>query len=235
MSSTARGGQKSPADNYPSPNWTIHRFLDRFVVHHPELGDLWLEPGAGEGNLIHATQEWTEAKQPWRKITWDACDIRVEVEPFLDNLGVRNISIGDYFVNGPPTDDKYDMIITNPPFSLAMPFINRSLEANTRFVVMLQRLNFMGSINRHAFMQRYHPDLYILPNRPSFKATGATDSIEYAWFVWDKENLQRSSGTHYLLDTTPKADRKAEHERLKQLKIFPILGESEEEEDGQEG
>lgn len=36
-------------------------------------------------------------------------------------------------------------------------------------------------------MRSHTPDIYVLPNRPSFSGKG-TDSIEYAWFVWRKEN-----------------------------------------------
>jgi len=185
----------------------------------------WLEPGAGEGNLIRGVQDLLGTDSG---PVWDACELRPECESHLNALGVRNISIGDYFVNGPPSEEEYAMIISNPPFSLAMEFIRRSLESKTRFVVMLQRMNYIGSERRHPFMSTCPPDLYVLPNRPSFKADGSTDSIEYAWFVWDKMTLG-SPGKYTLLDLTPKEERKAEHERIKNNGIFPVFPEDEEE------
>ena len=218
MSSTKRGGQRSPADNYPTPRWCLHRFLEQFLGDVPDdvQSGLWLDPGAGEGNIIRGANDFFGDLGP----TWDARELREECRPFLEDLGVSTIGIGDYFVEGPPTDEEYDLIITNPPFSLAMEFIHRSFEAKARYVAMLLRLNFIGSEKRHDFMRRCPPNLYVLPNRPSFKGTGETDSIEYAWFTWDMANLH-SEGKYTLLDLTPKEERRAEHERLQALGIFP--------------
>lgn len=223
MSSTKRGGQRSPSDNYPTPSWCVHRFLEVFLKRYPVALQhrRWLEPGAGEGNIIRSVNSWFDKDGP----TWHATELREECEPFLQKLGVEQIRIGDYFTGGPPQNDlPYDMIITNPPFSLAMEFIHRSMEANTRFVAMLLRLNYIGSQKRFSFMSKFPPELYVIPNRPSFKGTGETDSIEYAWFVWDKENLG-TPGTYTLLDLTSKEERYEEHERLKELGIFPELEE----------
>ena len=81
-----------------------------------------------------------------------------------------------------------DVIITNPPFSLAMEFLNKSLAVTTEkgIVIMLLRLGFMASKKRYEFMKENPPtDLYILHKRPSFTGKG-TDSQEYAWCIWDK-------------------------------------------------
>jgi hypothetical protein len=76
------------------------------------------------------------------------------------------------------------VVITNPPFQLAMQFIRRAIEvAPLAQIAFLLRLNFLASEERAEFMQEYAPDIYVLPNRPSF-VHGATDMAEYAWFVW---------------------------------------------------
>jgi hypothetical protein len=224
VSSTKRGGQRSPADNYPTPNWCTHRLLDRLAPRYPEIvKGRWLEPGAGEGNILRGITEWfalTESGHPGPIL--DACELRGECEEPLKRYA-DIIQIGDYFKLGPPPDQEYTLIGTNPPFSLAMEFILRSLKANTRFVTMLLRLNYVGSQDRHEFFTTYVPDLYVLPNRPSFKGTGEVDSIEYAWFFWDKQDLHRSRGRYEMLDLTPLAVRKAEHQFLKESGLFPKL------------
>ena len=64
-----------------------------------------------------------------------------------------------------------DLIITNPPFSLSMEFITKSLsEAYT--VIYLQRLNWLGS-----------------QSRKELGLEKGTDATEYAWFVWDRLNI----------------------------------------------
>lgn len=82
---------------------------------------------------------------------------------------------------------KVDLILTNPPFSLAQEFIEHSLSiADT--VIMLLRINFLGSQKRLDFWRKYPPTaLHILSKRPSFTGKG-TDATDYAWFVWDKSN-----------------------------------------------
>lgn len=232
MSSTKRGGKRSAADVYPTPSWAVHRFLDVFKdrLTPSEIGGRWLEPGAGEGNILYGIDSWfrdhsalaLNLGEPIAGPTIDACELRAECEPILRERGADIIQIGDYFEKGAPAGHHYSAIITNPPFRLAQEFIMRSLDADCRFVVMLLRLNYIGSERRHDFMRRHAPDLLVLPNRPSFKATGETDSIEYAWFVWDKLNLNGPLGNYQLLDLTPLKIRKVEHERLKALELFGV-------------
>lgn len=232
MSSTKRGGQRSPADNYPTPNWCVHRLFDEWPVSQRIPPGRWLDPGAGEGNIIYAAREWLRDQQcapdapqnlripPVESVIWDAVELREECKPFLSKLTDGFIAIADYFENGPPTPDHYEVILTNPPFSLAGQFIKRSLDSNCRYVGMLLRVNYLGSEIRNDFMRRHAPDLYVLPNRPSFKLTGETDSIEYGWFIWDKENLNRGFGSVRVLQMTPLEERKKEHARLKGLGLF---------------
>ena len=115
-----------------------------------------------------------------------------------------------------------DLIMTNPPFALAMPFIIKSLkEAKT--VIYLLRLNFLGSQRRKQFWQMLPPThLYVLSKRPNFvdvckkcKSTydpgeyvicpncgygfTKTDATEYAWFCWDYGNFLKKDKGIYVL------------------------------------
>lgn len=87
----------------------------------------------------------------------------------------------DFFDYTKPTD----LIFTNPPFSLAQEFVDHSLQlANT--VIMLMRINFLGSIKRHEWWNTHIPtSIHVLSKRPSFTGSG-TDATEYCWYVWDK-------------------------------------------------
>lgn len=204
MSSTKRGGQKSEADFYPTPAWCTRRLLERLRL--PE-GD-WLEPGAGDGALIRAVSEKRQ------DIRWTALELREECAPRLKLPSVKDIIITDKFVEpGVPEEKKplygrlFDVAFGNPPFSLAMPFIHESLRYCDN-VVFLLRLNYMGSEERNAWMKDHMPDIYILPNRPSFRGDGQTDSIEYAWYHWNKNNLRRTDGKVTLLGLTSAKERK---------------------------
>ena len=77
-----------------------------------------------------------------------------------------------------------DLIVTNPPFSLAAEFIDHATK-NANTVFMLLRLNYLASIKRYEWWKANPPvALYVLSKRPSFTGSG-TDATDYAWFVWD--------------------------------------------------
>ena len=85
-------------------------------------------------------------------------------------------------------ESRVNCIITNPPFSLAQEFLDKSLE-EADVVIYLLRLGFLESINRKEFNTNNPPDhLVVLSKRPSFTGNGKTDSAAYAWFIYDKEN-----------------------------------------------
>ena len=84
--------------------------------------------------------------------------------------------------------NKVDVVITNPPYSLAQEFFTKAL-GGAGVVVMLLRLGFLESMKRWEWWQN-HPltSLLVLSKRPSFTDDGKTDGSGYAWFVWDKDN-----------------------------------------------
>lgn len=81
-----------------------------------------------------------------------------------------------------------DIIITNPPYSLAQEFVTKAL-TEAPVVVMLLRLGFLASQKRKEWLKANPPtSLIVLSKRPSFTGDGKTDGADYAWVVWDKLN-----------------------------------------------
>lgn len=194
-------GRKKKEDNsaeyYPTPGWCVHRFIE--TVNLPNGS--WLEPCAGNGDIIHAV------KEKKKSITWHANELREDCKNPLERISDR-VTISDYLKWDVPGPKPYDVIITNPPFSLAMDVITKSL-ALADNVAMLLRLNFIGTAERTPFFRECMPDIYVIPERPSFDGKGA-DSIEYAWFVWggDKSRM-KSVGSIRILPNTSLSERKA--------------------------
>lgn len=207
MSSTNRTGERVAMDVYPSPPWTVHRLLEAC----PLPGGRWLEPAAGDGAIIKAVNALRS------DITWDALDIREEVRPKLVELvGAAHVGTGCFIEHGGfHLRPRYDVLITNPPFSLAMDFLRKGLEIADR-VVLLLRSNFLGSQERAPFFRHHMPDRYQLPNRPTFvhvekwdakkqKWTRTSgDSVEYEWMSFTRES--RSVGTSRVLDISPETE-----------------------------
>jgi hypothetical protein len=82
-------------------------------------------------------------------------------------------------------DKYYDLIITNPPFTKAIPILTKALR-NSSCCIFLLRLGILASQERNKFWIANHcSNILILSKRPSFKY-GGTDNSECAWFIWDK-------------------------------------------------
>lgn len=196
MSATNRGGIRKEHDFYATPKWCIGRILER--LSDRELPDgKWLEPGAGSGNIL----KMAAAYRP--KVSWTALDIREECREQL-LVYTPNVIITDKYLNPeltPLKDLHYDVAIGNPPYNLALDFI-KTARAQADHVLFLLRLNFLGSKRRQSFWAEHMPDVYVLPNRPSFTIDGGTDATEYAWFHWHGKLGQREGKLEMLNLTT---------------------------------
>jgi hypothetical protein len=194
MSATGRGAERNAADFYPTPAWCVRRLLER--VELP--GGTWLEPAAGEGAIIRAAQR--------ADVTWTAAELRHECRPALvEVVDGPEVHTGIDFLKGDFGGCDFSVVMTNPPFSMAMEFIEEALTIGS-YVVMLLRVNFLGSAKRSAFFRSEMPDVYVLPNRPSFTGKG-TDATEYCWAVWTPERGRRHGRVEVLAETPPEERR----------------------------
>lgn len=208
MSATGRSDVRLPDDAYITPAWTIHRFLE---ACRPG-GNVWLDPGAGDGAIIKAVNEKLGDTKP----KWLAVELREECRELLEPLA-DEVVIGDYLGCKPDSfHTRPDVVIGNPPYSLAYDFIRHSLDlTGDGAVVMLLRLNFLASKKRFAFFRSHPPDVYVLPNRPQFRhginpETGkpfTSDATEYGWFVWVGWRA-RTHGRIQVLTPTPTVGRR---------------------------
>jgi hypothetical protein len=173
-------------------------------------GSLWLEPGAGDGAIVCAVQSWQamQAARGFRTVRWVVTDIREECRVSLSELpGLAAPPVIADFLSDDGTRRIFDVAIGNPPYRLAMEFIQVALR-RARYVAFLLRLGFLESKSRHDFMRRCPPDVYVLPDRPSFSGKG-TDATAYAWMVWNVDDLERPFGKLRLLNVTSAEERRA--------------------------
>ena len=178
MSATNRGSKRIELDFYATPKDCIQNFVN----HYGAINGRVLEPSAGNGNIA-------EIVKNNGKNTITSIEVRGEEYDALKAVS-DEVIIGDFLDF--ETEDRFDYIIGNPPYSLALEFLNKCFEIageNTK-IIMLLRTSFLESKKRHEFWQK-HPvnGLYVLSKRPSF-AGGGTDASSYSWFVWDGTGKQ---------------------------------------------
>ena len=159
MSST--NGNVIDKEVYPTPADAVAALMGVLNINPT---DRFLEPCKGDGAIYDAVPLPTAQKE------W--AEIRLGRDYLATNWG-----------------EKFDLIITNPPFSLTEQFLEKSMSelAPWGTLIYLQRVNFFGSIKRVPFIARIgfpNKTPVIIP-RPRF-AKGGTDSCEYAWMVWDR-------------------------------------------------
>ena len=85
-------------------------------------------------------------------------------------------------------------IITNPPYNLALEFVEKALELSNRKVAMFLRIQFLESKKRYVELFTKNPPKKVLVfvkrmkcySNDDFSLKGSS-AICFAWFVWDKD------------------------------------------------
>ena len=201
MSATNRGSEREPNDAYNSPPWAIERFLEG----GPELpGGVWYEPCAGTGAIVDVVNKHRD------DVSWQLAEIEEEACKTLRTKYPNTELLWGTALGQTPWDAQPDVVITNPPYLPAYELLTHFLQAfPNAYIVLLLRVNFLASVARHDLMSAYPPDIYVLPNRPSFKGAGKTDATEYAWFVWGPSPRRREVGKLKILELTSLPERRA--------------------------
>lgn len=207
MSAAGRGGAREPANAYLTPHWAVWRLLDEL----PLPAGRWLEPMAGEGDLIRAVNHW-RAQRALEAVQWTACELRRPCARLLLAETPR-LHLGDVFqLVERVRPERFDVIITNPSFPHAYELVKLCRErAPHVWLALLLRQGFLASASRASFLRRDTPDTYHLPDRPPFrrrKTEKGTDNADYMWAVWPPGG-PRKVGSTFLLDTTPAGVRRA--------------------------
>lgn len=199
MSSTNRGGQRHPDDYYATPEWATLALLP---LLGPLAGKRILEPSAGTGAIVKVLLA-NGARS--RDVT--ACEL--DVERAAECKLLCPTWPGDFFATAPPeVREQVDLVIMNPPFSLAQEFVSRCHEhiRPGGTIAALLRLAFVCSKKRAEFRRRFPCGVYPLASRPSFTGDGKSDSADYAWMLFGTDH----AGKYRTLEYDHRAELAAE-------------------------
>lgn len=179
MSSTNRGGTRRANDDYQTPPWAVRALLQRVTPSGAVL-----EPCRGSGNISRTLMADPRCRERIGQIDW------CEIDYAMDERR-------DFLQEGPWARRSWDWIVTNPPYTLLQPFIDRSLWL-AKHTAMLLRLNCLESEERREWWQTRTPSaIFVLSQRPHFldregnRVLGkdgrpGSDSCAYGWFVWSR-------------------------------------------------
>ena len=175
-------------DFYATDPVAVEKLLSQYSINGTEV----LEPCIGNGNIANALRTF-----------------------YNNTLNITGVDIVDRGYPGTivqdfltwETDNKYDCIITNPPFSLAKEFVEKGMTLLNEGVIeedgypngqliMFLKIQFLEGEKRKELFDRYPPKyIYVFRNRmatwnngqpldPSGKRWATT--MCHAWFVWEK-------------------------------------------------
>lgn len=160
--------KRKPADFYPTPP-DVTVALAEWIGLTPETF-VW-EPACGDGAMSRVLMQFSD-----NVISTDLRDDSGFGKGGVDFLDTTH-------------DDHWrlaDWIITNPPFNLALKFIEHALTI-TPNVAMLLKATYWNAKGRESFF-RQNPPAWILPLtwRPAFleEERGSSPLMDVMWVVW---------------------------------------------------
>lgn len=152
-------------DFYPTPGNVTQALLTVETFPGPVL-----EPACGDGSMVRELEA-----AGYRVI---ASDINPRgVGKTIDFLGLKGRLAANV------------SIVTNPPFTLAVSFIEKAMELGASKLCLVLKSTFWHAANRNPLWRRHQPArIYPLLWRPDFLGLGRP-TMEVAWHVWDCEHV----------------------------------------------
>ena len=167
-------------DFYATNPETLKMFLYEFWKDNAFEGNEILEPACGQGHISKTLEELLP-------------DFNITSTDLIDRgYGVSGIDFLTYDYK-----KMFDVVITNPPFSLAKEFIEKGLKISNKHVIMLCKIQLLeGTKRKEMFFNTPLKYVYVHTTRqatwkegkpldPNGKKWATTMCL--AWFVWDKD------------------------------------------------
>lgn len=174
---------RTPKDIYEP---LLHEY--KFLIE----GDI-LDPSAGDGRFINSIMQIEKQK----KANHAVYDIRKKELTAWKKNGLYKKINGNCFIENWLSAErtrKFDNFLTNPPFSLSIPFIKKGLKwvRPEGHVTILQRLNWLGTLKRSQWLMNMPlKNVIVIAKRPKWelddRENNVTDTYEYCFLVFQKK------------------------------------------------
>ena len=178
LSGTSTTRERIENDYYATPYESTRALLDNVEF----TGD-FLEPCVGGGHIIEVIKQYYPNK--------DICCMDIVDRGYEDTL-VDNFLEHDF------KGQKFNNIITNPPYSLAQEFLEKSMKIIDKNgkVAMFLKIQFLEGIKRKEMFKKYPPKyIYVFTKRQNPWRNGKSvdekgkpwsSTMCFAWFIWEE-------------------------------------------------
>jgi hypothetical protein len=163
---TKRFADLDGPDFYPTPRWATFALAESEAF----TGDI-LEPACGDGAMS---------------------EVLAEVGHNVVSRDLYDRGYGEAGHDYLATQDRFQNVITNPPYNSAEGFVAAGLRVAERKFALLLRLAFLEGANRANTIFHTAPPsrVWVFSERITFYPKGVvvagSGTTAYAWFVWDK-------------------------------------------------
>jgi len=155
-------------DFYPTPDYVTEALFSK-----EKFEGIVLEPSCGHGNMSRIIEKYNKCI---------SSDLRDNIEVY----GMKGI---DFL----KITEKYDNIITNPPFKLATEFVLQSKKLATKKIALLLPIGFFEGKKRYnIFIDKEFPlsKILVFSRRVQFMEGSKNAPIgTVCWFIWNKEYI----------------------------------------------
>jgi hypothetical protein len=169
-------------DFFPTPPWATRALMRHVlpaVLNGFHVCSAW-DPACGEGHMAEVLRE----------------DVAIVKASDVFDYG-RGYAVADFLDEGTVMIPGVDLIATNPPFNVAIDFVERAL-AQTPVVAMLLRLVWLEGEDRYERLFRDRPPAVFAPSVERVAMLrgrwepAASSATAYAWFVWVQDVVPRA-------------------------------------------
>jgi hypothetical protein len=170
VGSSRPNGDRDLFDYYPTPSAVTSELLKKETFS----GSVW-EPACGDGAIS--------------KVLKDA-------GLFVESSDIADRGYGETGIDFLRTEKRVGNIVTNPPFNLALEFVNHAKKCSVGKIAMFLKTTFLESEKRYSMFKdasfplkkMYQFSKRVRLDKNGIPMVGKSGMIAFAWFVWDKEH-----------------------------------------------
>ena len=178
LAGTSTTRERANYDYYATPYQATEMLLDEV-----KFSGNFLEPCVGGGHIVDVIKKYYP----------DECVYGVD----LVDRGYPNTLVAD-FLKYDFLGQKFDNVVTNPPYSLAQEFLEKSMEVvnDGGKIAMFLKIQFLEGAKRREMFKKYPPKyIYVFVKRQAPWNNGSpvdekgkpwSSTMCFAWFVWEK-------------------------------------------------